>query len=291
MANQLLVFTDLDSTLLDHDDYSFEAARPALTRLEQKNIPVIINTSKTLAEVFQLRKQLQNQHPFITENGAGIYIPEHYFQQKPSGFEKTKFAGENFWAPAQQHGRNHFRELIKQAAEQCGINEGADFATFSSMGNEGIAEATGLSIEDASLANQRSGSEPLQWLNAKIEPGGFVTHLEKSGARVIKGGRFLHVMGINSSKGNAMLKLAGAYARPGNTAPSAATSSLKTVGLGDSPNDIDMLETADYPIVIRKKSGDAMSLENKKVWMTSDDPAPKGWAQCINALLDNLEVT
>ena len=34
--SRLVVFTDLDGTLLDHDDYSFEAARPALAQLEEK---------------------------------------------------------------------------------------------------------------------------------------------------------------------------------------------------------------------------------------------------------------
>ena len=49
--NRLIVFTDLDGTLLDHDDYSFEAARPALAKLETLNIPVILTTSKTATEV------------------------------------------------------------------------------------------------------------------------------------------------------------------------------------------------------------------------------------------------
>ena len=47
----LLVFTDLDGTLLDHDSYSFEPARPALARLRSAGVPVIPTTSKTLAEV------------------------------------------------------------------------------------------------------------------------------------------------------------------------------------------------------------------------------------------------
>lgn len=34
-----LVFTDLDGTLLDHDTYSWEAARPALDRLKRQQVP------------------------------------------------------------------------------------------------------------------------------------------------------------------------------------------------------------------------------------------------------------
>ncbi len=59
----VLVFTDLDATLLDHNDYSFEAARPALSRLRELDIPVIPNTSKTLAELETLTEALGNPHP------------------------------------------------------------------------------------------------------------------------------------------------------------------------------------------------------------------------------------
>jgi HAD superfamily hydrolase (TIGR01484 family) len=49
--SSLLVFTDLDGTLLDHHTYSFEPALPALNSLKEKNIPLIICTSKTRAEI------------------------------------------------------------------------------------------------------------------------------------------------------------------------------------------------------------------------------------------------
>ena len=47
----LLVFTDLDGTLLDHETYSFELALPAIDVLKEKNIPLIFCTSKTRAEI------------------------------------------------------------------------------------------------------------------------------------------------------------------------------------------------------------------------------------------------
>ena len=41
--DELLVFTDLDGTLLDHDTYSFEAALPCINLLKNNDIPIIIN--------------------------------------------------------------------------------------------------------------------------------------------------------------------------------------------------------------------------------------------------------
>ena len=47
MKHPLLVFTDLDGTLLDHHSYSHAAALPGLERLRGLEVPVIPVTSKT----------------------------------------------------------------------------------------------------------------------------------------------------------------------------------------------------------------------------------------------------
>ena len=54
----LLVFTDLDGSLLDHDTYDWQPASAWLTRLEQRAIPVIPTTSKTRAELLACNARL-----------------------------------------------------------------------------------------------------------------------------------------------------------------------------------------------------------------------------------------
>ena len=49
----LILFTDLDGTLLNHDDYAYEDAKPALKRIEAEDIPLIIVTSKTREELLK----------------------------------------------------------------------------------------------------------------------------------------------------------------------------------------------------------------------------------------------
>ena len=82
---QPLVFTDLDGSLLDHHSYSFDAARSTLERLDELGIPVIPVTSKTRAEIKQIRDALGNKHPFVAENGAAVFIPRSYFPEPPEG--------------------------------------------------------------------------------------------------------------------------------------------------------------------------------------------------------------
>ena len=47
----LLIYTDLDGTLLDHHDYNFAAAEETIELINQLGIAWIFNTSKTLTEL------------------------------------------------------------------------------------------------------------------------------------------------------------------------------------------------------------------------------------------------
>lgn len=72
-APKLVVFSDLDGTLLDHETYSWQPARPALERMKGLGIPLILASSKTAIEIADLRAQMGFSHcPAIVENGAGL---------------------------------------------------------------------------------------------------------------------------------------------------------------------------------------------------------------------------
>ena len=64
----LLVVTDLDGTLLDYETYSFKRALPAIKFLKEKNIPLIFSSSKTRAEIEEVKIQLDN---LILASGYG----------------------------------------------------------------------------------------------------------------------------------------------------------------------------------------------------------------------------
>src|SRR5690606_41324218 len=62
MKKRYLVFTDLDGTLLNHQNYSFAPAKEALALLKYRSIPLIIATSKTFSEVVVLQKERSEEH-------------------------------------------------------------------------------------------------------------------------------------------------------------------------------------------------------------------------------------
>lgn len=103
-----LVFTDLDGSLLDHHNYSYRDALPQLRALERLQIPVIPATSKTRSEISQLRDELANEHPFITENGAAVLIPVGYFAERPP----ATLERDGFWVREFSSPRDHWIDLL-----------------------------------------------------------------------------------------------------------------------------------------------------------------------------------
>jgi mannosyl-3-phosphoglycerate phosphatase len=135
----LVVFTDLDGTLLDHDDYSWEAARPAISRLRENDIPLLAISSKTLAElqVFNTRHHLFAG--LIGENGGVIEINGNLRLLGPQ-------------TATIDAARNEIAKAISVPVAGFRTSTAAD-----------IASATGLPRADAALAGQRNCSDPLIW--------------------------------------------------------------------------------------------------------------------------------
>ncbi|MDO8862561.1 HAD hydrolase family protein [Haliea sp. E1-2-M8] len=102
MSRLLLVFSDLDGSLLDHRDYSFRAALPGLEALREREIPLIFCSSKTRAEIEPLRARLDNRDPFIVENGAAVFIPRGSFGQTPPDCRREDDGWVREFAPPRQ---------------------------------------------------------------------------------------------------------------------------------------------------------------------------------------------
>src|SRR5262245_7809819 len=72
---RLLVFTDLDGTLLTHHDYDWAPAAQALEALRGREAVLVIASSKTRAEIEVWRKRIGTDDPFISENGGALWMP------------------------------------------------------------------------------------------------------------------------------------------------------------------------------------------------------------------------
>ncbi|HEY9879280.1 MAG TPA: HAD-IIB family hydrolase [Leptolyngbyaceae cyanobacterium] len=272
-TTSLLVFTDLDGTLLGSEDYAYAAAVPLLERLVNEGIPVIPVTSKTRQEVETLRQQIGLRDPFVVENGSAIYIPRSQTQfQLPDGEDVGDYR-------VAQLGCSYVvaRAALKAIAQELG----RPLKGFGDWTVEQVEQMTGLAHQDAQQAKAREFSEPFM-TPKNVETATLVAAVEDFGFRVVVGDRFSHLIGGEAGKGAAVHRLTELYKA---TLPTGST--VTTVGLGNSPNDLDMLENVQIPIVVPGQKGPHPQLADRG-WQVAPAPAPEGWAQALEATLATL---
>ncbi|QOL26553.1 HAD-IIB family hydrolase [Thalassotalea sp. LPB0316] len=267
-----LVFTDLDGTLLDHFSYSHEAAMPMMVKLQAANIPIIINTSKTFAEVVDIQGSLDIEAPFIVENGAAIFLPKSQFKACPTGCVDFQ----NYWLKSFSQPRAYWLTLLKNEAQEYQDQ----FQGFSELSTKTIANLTGLSLSQAEKANQRLFNEPVLWHDTAQKAQAFINHMKNRGANVLRGGRFIHI-GDFTDKGKALQWLTALYQKS-NSAP------ITTLALGDGENDNAMLEAASIAIQIRSPAHGFPKLSTSQFTYQSQAYGPAGWSEALAFLIPSI---
>jgi len=271
-VQQIVIYTDLDGSLLDHHDYSHAAADALLDELEQQGIPVIPVSSKTRAELVELRNELGNAHPFIAENGAAVFIPGEYFEQQPAGtLERDGFLVREFSLP-----RSYWLQKLETAARQYR----RDYTGFEALSNDDIVRLTGLTPDAARRAAQREYGEPLRWKGDEERKAAFIRLMEQHGATILQGGRFMHVSG-DCDKGRALRWLNAQFAKARDTSP-------VSIAIGDSHNDIAMLEAADFAVIIRSPSHEPPDLARSDGVYLTEAQGPAGWDEGVREMLKTI---
>jgi mannosyl-3-phosphoglycerate phosphatase len=270
-SEKVLIFSDLDGTLLDHYTYQANDAFDTISKLKVADIPIILNTSKTRAELANIQAELALDTPFIIENGAAVFIPKTTFSKQPADTTEV----DHYWVKSFASSRKYWLELLETVC--------ADFKHlyqgFSTLTVEQLTELTGLSPEKAAQAKKRQYGEPIHWLGDEKSKQLFIEQLVDYGANVVQGGRFLHLSGY-CDKGQALIWLTEQYREHYNQ------ETVYTIALGDGENDIAMLEAAEVAVQIRSPVHDFPTLyrQNRHTIQT-ELCGPSGWAEAIQALL------
>ncbi len=253
-----IIFTDLDGTLLEHGTYSFKKAGKTLRALEKKSVPVIFSSSKTIPEMLELRKKMRNTEPFIAENGAAIMIPENYF-----GFRipKAEKAGKYFLIQLAEP-VSKARKLLKELSKK-----GFKTKAFSQMKMREIMRITGLGKKEATMARKREYCEAFLLLEGSEKK--LAKEIRKKGFTFTQGGKLSHIL-RGGGKGKALRELKKLYAKKYEK-PFA-------IAIGDSENDLEMLEEADFGILVKRHDGTYAS----KKFAKAKRMGPKGWNEAVS---------
>lgn len=268
-----VVFTDLDGTLLDHHTYGFEPARPALDALRDAGVLLVLCSSKTRAEIVAVQARLGIGGPFIPENGGAVLLAgggplEAVFPERFGGLPARVFG-----TPYPQ---------LRAALEELRRRHGPGVRGFGDMDDEEVARCTGLALEQARLARERDFDEPFLWSPPPGEAD--VTRarawLAGRGLSLTRGGRFWHLLGP-SDKGRAVRWLLEAAARLSGRMPA-------SLALGDSENDLPMLEAVGAGVLVERPGGGHLTPRPPGI-RTVTGVGPPGWCRAVLAWLEDLE--
>ncbi len=267
-----IIFSDLDGTLLDHDSYAFDEALPALRAVHDLGIPLILTTSKTLAETVQINAELGNHQAMIVENGSALCFPlDLAYPLGHAAYETLDEHAIVRLAPPYRVGRDFI---------ECQRNRhGWQVRGFGDMDTATVAELTGLDEIAADRARQRLCGEPFVWLDSAEALERFKVAAGSEGLTVTQGGRFHHLMG-GTDKAQAL--------RAMQMILSIDTPRPTVVALGDSENDRTMLETADIAVVVRRHDGTHLDCRGIKRTLLTEHAGPRGWNTAVLQILEQL---
>lgn len=268
-----VIYTDLDGTLLDTDSYSAQDALPLLQYLKDQDLPVIPCTSKTFGEVMALHAELPLAGPAIVENGSAVCVPNRWPIQKP---EEARIRGDYWIQPL-----GLSRREIQNRLAAFSPHYGEHYSPLSEIAIPKLCALTGLSIEQAALAKQREFGETLVWHGNSKERSALAQALKAVGLRLVSGGRFSHVLG-GTDKAVAMLWLHQKFLNEWK--PDAVS-----IAAGDAPNDIEMLNAADYALIVRSPRHPPPDLQRRSPGLISHQEGPAGWAWGIEQLIQQIE--
>ena len=282
---KIIIFTDLDGTLLDHSTYSYDAARPALTKAKETNTPIIPVTSKTFAENEAILKEigLWKSAPVVVENGGAIYIPKNYFSfdvnEELPHFAKASW--DDFYEIKLGKPYEEVRAIMKEAAETAGL----EIRAIGDMSAEEFQREVNFeTIEEAHRAQEREYQEGFKILVPKEQmkeaQAKIKAEIEKRGFFMSIGGRFCQIMGSKSKIRSVEILTQLLRKKFGD---------IHTIGLGDAQADIEFCEHCDEGFIVKNpKKTVGAEVESDKIHLIEEE-GPTGWNKAVLEVLKNQD--
>ncbi len=273
LAPRHLIFTALEGALLDTRTDSYAGAEEALSELEERKIALVLLTSRTREEIEPIRRKMGHNHPFVTENGGGIFFPDGYFSLRIPGVVRTA----RYLSIAQGQPYAEVCEALDDIAEECSVG----VAGFHHMSLREIADNTGLRPRMAELARAREFDEPFYFTSADDKAvARFVEVARARGFDTRRGPTFWHFSAKCDSP-RAVRTLSRLFRE-------ATHIKLRLVGVGGSQQDLPWLRAVDHAILLPDSGEAAKSSERPqesagqvKTIVTGEAPGPGGWNKAI----------
>ncbi|MQA29184.1 MAG: hypothetical protein GEU82_05000 [Luteitalea sp.] len=203
--------------------------------------------NETRAELELIQQDLHVQHPFISENGGGVFLPSAYFPVVPSGARRV--AGYDVL----EFGKPY--HLLTRALHEVANKAGIAVLGFSDMSVPEVADDCQLSLAQARLAKLREYDEPFRLVEPKPPvQSRLFTAFRRVGLRCFTHGRYHYLTSV-TDKTESIRTLTSLYRQ--------TSERVLTIGLAGDSSDIGLLQAFDIPLVVQNGAVDVAQLMRK----------------------------
>jgi mannosyl-3-phosphoglycerate phosphatase family protein len=279
-ARRLVVVTDIDDSLLEPGAQALPSERAALDLLAGRGIPLVINSSRTHAEIERIQETLRLLTPSISEHGSALFIPPGSFPSIPER------AARAVGGHVIEFGRPYHEvvDAVRGTARELDV----EIVGFADLTIEDAARELGVSDVEAQLAKLREYTELIRIIDETDARRSHVLNaLRRRSLRCWPTGRH-HLVTATRDRGESLLTLKALWRHAWGEPP-------YLVGFGNSEDDVNWLRHADVAIIVQddRRGVDPRILAKLPTARVSQRPGRVGWSdaifECVATLLNVRE--
>jgi len=261
--SSIIIFTDLDGSLLDRDTFKFDTIKEYIKSLINDGIIIIPNSSKTEKEIEKFSMELGIALPYISENGSAIHRLNLINQNFPNKIILSREKDELI--------KIFDSKVPEKIRNKCHL--------ISKMNKKKQEQIFGQKEDKLRDVLSRNYTLPLLFNGEKKEKNKLLKILNKNSLTLQEGGRVSNLCD-NVNKVKSMNKVIKILKK--------TEDKIKTIAVGDNYNDLDMLKNSDVPCLVFNDQFklDRINIDNL---MFSNKPSPEGWADVIKKALAKLK--
>jgi len=259
----LIIFTDLDGSLLHRDNFRFDSIKDYIKRLVNNGIIIVPNSSKTEKEIEKFNEELGIKLPYISENGSSIHR---------LNLINSNFPNKIILSREKEELLNIFNSKVPEKIR----NKCLLISKLDKKMQEKIFGQKDNRLKDVL---DRKYTLPFLFNGEKIEKNRLLKILSSNSLTLQEGGRVSNLCdNVNKVKSmNRVIRILKNI-----------EDEIKTIAVGDNYNDLDMLKNCDLPCLVFNDQFklDKINIDNL---IFSNKPSPEGWADVIKKALVKLK--
>jgi mannosyl-3-phosphoglycerate phosphatase len=235
LAGRLVVVADIDGSLLEPGTGALPDERAALDFLAARGIPLVINSSRTRAEIERLRQTLQMLTPFISEYGSALFVPHACLPSIPHRARPA------VGGAVIEFGQR-YHEVVDALRLTC-RDLNVEILGFAELAIEDVARELGVAVVEAQVAKLREYTELFRIVDeSDTARSRLFKALYRRGLRCWRTGRH-HLVTATKDRAESVRALKALW--------SEAWGDPVIIGFGESEDDVAWLQHADVAVIVQ----------------------------------------